>query len=197
MSRKASRGGGRGRIRIIGGDWRGRRLPVPEVPGLRPTGDRGRETLFNWLMPRLPGAVVLDLFAGSGALGLEAASRGAASATLVEQDTVAANHLRAVITELDAGDRVRVLQTDALEYLAQLAPASLDVVFVDPPYAAGLARPALDCLLRGDLLKPGARVYWESDSAQAEPSLQAPWQLLREKMVGQARMRLLTLASSG
>ena len=102
-----------GRVRLIGGRWRGTRLEVPAIAGLRPTSDRVRETVFNWLMPALPGARVLDLFAGSGALGLEAVSRGAASAVLVERDRELASALRAVATRLPGGDAVTVVEADA------------------------------------------------------------------------------------
>src|SRR5690606_9279376 len=108
---------GPGQIRIIAGRWRGSKLPVAEVDGLRPTSDRVRETLFNWLMPALPGARVLDLFAGSGALGLEAISRGAASAVLVERDARLAASLQATTERLPGGEAAKVVQADALAWL--------------------------------------------------------------------------------
>ena len=106
--------GNAGGVRIIGGHWRGTKLAVPDVDGLRPSADRVRETLFNWLMPALPGARVLDLFAGSGALGLEALSRGAASATLVERDAGLANRLRDVAARLDGGQAAEIVQALSL-----------------------------------------------------------------------------------
>ena len=112
--RPSARTGAPGTVRIIGGRWRGTKLPVPDIDGLRPTSDRVRETLFNWLMPALPGSRVLDLFAGSGALGLEAVSRGAAQAVLVERDPAQAAGLRAVAERLQAGDQVQVAQDDAV-----------------------------------------------------------------------------------
>jgi 16S rRNA (guanine966-N2)-methyltransferase len=129
---------GLGTVRIIGGRWRGRRLPVVDADGLRPSGDRVRETLFNWLQPVLPGARVLDLFAGTGALGLEALSRGAAKAVLVERATAVATTLRAAVQGLGAEDLADVVQADALAWLGAVpSPATprFDVVFLDPPFA--------------------------------------------------------------
>ena len=128
-----------GTVRIVGGRWRGTKLAVPDRPGLRPTSDRVRETLFNWLLPMLPGARVLDAFAGSGALGLEAVSRGAAEAVLIERDPGLAQSLRATVERLHAADRVQVVGDDALRWLARTpSPASgqrFDLVFLDPPFA--------------------------------------------------------------
>lgn len=129
-------------VRIVGGDWRGSKLPVADAAGLRPTADRVRETLFNWLAsagaPALAGARVLDLFAGSGALGLEAVSRGAREAVLVERDPALAQSLRDTAQRLKAGDRVQVVRADALSWLAAPLLGRFDVVFVDPPFDAGL-----------------------------------------------------------
>ncbi|NUO88669.1 MAG: 16S rRNA (guanine(966)-N(2))-methyltransferase RsmD, partial [Cupriavidus sp.] len=121
-------------VRIIGGRWKRTLLPVPDAQGLRPTPDRVRETLFNWLGQDLSGLECLDLFAGSGALGFEAASRGAAVVTLVESNARVARQVRDNVTRLDAG-QVRVLQGDAFAIAAQLPDASFDVVFLDPPFA--------------------------------------------------------------
>ncbi len=135
-----------GRIRIIGGHWRGTRLPVPDLPGLRPTPDRVRETLFNWLAPHLPGSACLDLFAGSGALGLEAASRGAARSVLVERERQAAQALRDAVHRLQAQARVEIVHGDALAWLAAADGRRFDIAFVDPPFAQALWQPALDAL---------------------------------------------------
>src|SRR5690606_37808430 len=135
----ASREGGTGDVRIIGGRWRGTRLPVTDAAGLRPTSDRVRETLFKWLMPVLPGARVLDLFAGSGALGLDALSRGAAEAVLVERDPAAAATLRDTVQRLQAP--AQVVEADAIRWLGSSAAAAAglaDIAFVDPPFSAGL-----------------------------------------------------------
>src|SRR5690606_23926571 len=132
-----------GRVRIIGGRWRGTRLPVADAPGLRPTSDRARETLFNWLQPELPGARVLDLFAGSGALGLEALSRGATEAMLVERDAGLAKGLQETVQKLEAGDVARVVRADALQFLAAPLHGRFNLVFLDPPFEASLWDAAL------------------------------------------------------
>lgn len=124
-----------GTVRIVGGRWRGTKLAVPDRPGLRPTSDRVRETLFNWLLPLLPGARVLDAFAGSGALGLEAVSRGAAEAVLIERDPALAEALRATVARLDAAERVQVVADDALRWLGRPLGPRFDLVFLDPPFA--------------------------------------------------------------
>lgn len=155
--RKAPRAGP-GRLRIIGGEWRGRRLEFPDRPALRPTPDRVRETLFNWLAPVLPGARCLDVFAGTGCLGLEALSRGAAEAWFVEADPVLARVLAAHVEKL--GANARVIRADARRFLKRQAASELrfDVAFVDPPFREpiepwlGLLRP---------VLAPGALVYLE------------------------------------
>jgi len=163
-------------VRIIGGHWRGTKLPVADVAGLRPTSDRVRETLFNWLQPILPGARVLDLFAGSGALGLEAVSRGAREAVLVERDPALAASLRQVAARLPDGDRVHVVCADALAWLRE-APGGFDLAFVDPPFAAGLWRPALDAVAAR--MADDAWLYVEAPhDADATPG--ADWRLHRE-----------------
>lgn len=138
------RRGAAGKLRIIGGEWRGRKLPVPDLPGLRPTADRNRETLFNWLATEIAGRHCLDLFAGSGALGFEALSRGAATCLFVESAQTAARQLDASIQTLDAGNRARVLCRDALAVLRDPWPRpSPDLVFLDPPFAGDLLEQAL------------------------------------------------------
>ena len=127
-----------GSVRIIGGRWRGTRLPVADIAGLRPTSDRARETLFNWLQPVLPDARVLDLFAGSGALGLEALSRGASEAVLVEREAKLAESLRQTVAKLRAEGEAQVVTADALAFLRAPLHGCFDIVFVDPPFAAGL-----------------------------------------------------------
>ncbi|WP_269790880.1 16S rRNA (guanine(966)-N(2))-methyltransferase RsmD [Stenotrophomonas sp. Iso1] len=166
-----------GQVRIIGGRWRNTRLEVPQVQGLRPTSDRVRETLFNWLMPKLPGARVLDLFAGSGALGLEAVSRGAASAQLVERDPALVAALRGVVGKLEAAELVQVFQGDAVQWLGSAASAQADLVFLDPPFAAGLWEQVIERL--PEHLAPGAWLYVEAPSG-AGLRLPAGWNLHRE-----------------
>lgn len=176
-----------GSVRIIGGRWRGTRLPVPDRPGLRPTSDRVRETLFNWLMPVLSGARVLDLFAGSGALGLEAASRGAASVQLVETDPTLALALQAAAGRLGATDQVAVQRADALAFLRQHAGSRFDIAFVDPPFAAGLWAAVLELLPA--CLAEDAWLYLESPAAHA-PELPPEWGLHRENQTRDVRYAL-------
>lgn len=188
--RPAPAGRGDNRVRLIGGVHRGRRLAFPDSAGLRPTGDRIRETLFNWLQGVLPGARCLDLFAGSGALGLEAASRGAAEVVLVESAAAVAGALRDSIALLGVGERVRVVEADALHWLATAQPVRFDLVFLDPPFAAGLLGSALEALDRGGWLADGARVYLER-SGTGEWPLPAGWMLLRDRRAGQVAYALV------
>ncbi len=167
-----------GVVRIIGGDWRGTRLPVADRDGLRPTADRVRETLFNWLQPMLPGARVLDLFAGTGALGLEAVSRGAREAVLVERDPQLADVLRQLAAKLPGGERVQVVCADALGWL-HATSGSFDLIFVDPPFAGDLWRPAFEAM-EGHLADE-AWLYAESPSP-VQPA--AAW---RPHRAGQTR----------
>lgn len=183
-----------GTVRIIGGRWRGRRLPVPDLPGLRPSGDRSRETLFNWLAPYIHGSCCADLFAGTGALGLEAASRGAGSVVLIDKAPVAARAIRAnadVLLSGDSGCEVTVLKADALDWLQTCEPASLDIVFVDPPFGAELESRALELLVDGDCLSIKGLVYLET-GLNADGFIPGPgWSTLKEKVVGDVQMRLL------
>lgn len=178
---------GHHKLRIIGGRWRSRTLNFPVVDGLRPTGDRIRETLFNWLAPILPGSRCLDLFAGSGILGFEALSRGAAHCSLVEFNPAAARQLRANADQLQAQDAV-IHQTDAREFLAPPATESFDVVFIDPPFAENLWQPVM-ARLDGGWLRKDALIYVE---APPDQSLNLPpaWQIHREKRAGQVCYRL-------
>ncbi|HET7126370.1 MAG TPA: 16S rRNA (guanine(966)-N(2))-methyltransferase RsmD [Lysobacter sp.] len=176
-----------GSVRIIGGRWRGTRLPVADVAGLRPTSDRVRETLFNWLASVLPGARVLDLFAGSGALGLEALSRGAREALLVERDAKLAESLRQTIARLNAQDQAQVVVADALALLRAPLHGRFDIVFLDPPFAADLWPAAFAAL--PPWLADEARVYVESPAAiEIEPG--NGFQLQREGRTREARYAL-------
>lgn len=178
---------GSGTLRIIGGQWRRRTLAIAPVEGLRPTPDRVRETLFNWLGQYLDGLHCLDLFAGSGALGLEAASRGAAQVTLVENDPTAMRQLQAHCETLAAGRTVRLLSGDALHFLRDAQPEhAFDVVFLDPPYRLDLLPRCLDAVPR--LLAADARVYVEDAAPLAPP---AGWEVLREDRAGQVFYGLL------
>ncbi|MEN5263863.1 16S rRNA (guanine(966)-N(2))-methyltransferase RsmD [Stenotrophomonas sp. TWI587] len=182
-----------GQVRIIGGRWRNTKLPVPLSPGLRPSSDRVRETLFNWLMPRLGGARVLDLFAGSGALGLEAVSRGAAQATLVERDVALSRQLRESVAKLGAQEQIAVVQADALQWLRQPAGALADIVFIDPPFADGLWEAVIAGL--PSHLAADAWVYVESPADQA-PKMPAPWLLHREGGTREVRFALYRRAAA-
>ncbi len=178
-----------GQLRIIGGQWRGRRLRFAGGSGLRPTADRNRETLFNWLQGQIDGARVLDLFAGSGALGLEALSRGAASAVFVEHSRGACRSLEQNIAMLDAAGRAEVISGDARRFLRD-RPAPFDLIFLDPPFAADLLDPALAALAAWPL--PGhSRIYVEAPLHPAPPELPAGWALCRERSAGAVWFALL------
>ena len=176
-----------GSVRIIAGHWRGTRLPVADAAGLRPTPDRVRETLFNWLQGSLAGARVLDLFAGSGALGLEAVSRGASEAVLVERDPQLARSLRTTVARLQGGDQVEVACADALAWLGSPPRGQFDLVVVDPPYAAGLWDAVLAAL--PPWLAPGAWLYLESP-ADAAMGPGPGWLPHREGTTREARYAL-------
>lgn len=173
-------------LRIIGGRWRGRKLNFAPLEGLRPTGDRLRETLFNWLQFHLPGSCCLDLFAGSGALGLEALSRGAAEVDFVELHRSAAQTLNSQLQLLQAeGGRVHC--TSAIDFLEQ-TQSRYDIAFVDPPFAGDLWQQALAAL--ADHLAEGALVYVETPRDKV-PEFPEGWQIEKEKRAGQVCMRLL------
>jgi 16S rRNA (guanine966-N2)-methyltransferase len=179
-----------GAVRIIGGEWRGRKLPVPDLPGLRPSGDRSRETLFNWLQPVIRGARCVDLFAGTGALGLEAASRGAAGVILLEKSRVAARAIADSVVMLRAKN-VRVELADAIDWLQRADAESLDIVFVDPPFGAGLEMKAMDLLLERNSLSENGLVYVESDLREQLEIPGPGWRIQRETALGDVKMRLL------
>ena len=188
--RAPATGRGVNRVRIVGGTHRGRKIAFPDAAGLRPTGDRIRETLFNWLAPVLPGSRCLDLFAGSGVLGIEAASRGAAEVVLVESAPRVASALRQTIDELRLGERVRLVEADALQWLASAAPVPFDVVFLDPPFAAGLMADAATALERRGWLAGGALVYVERSDSQNPWPVPSNWTVLRDKRAGQVSYAL-------
>tara|TARA_B100000446_G_scaffold21525_1_gene17569 strand:- start:996 stop:1598 length:603 start_codon:yes stop_codon:yes gene_type:complete len=175
-------------LRLIGGKWRGRKLNFPAVEGLRPTGDRIRETLFNWLMADLPGARCLDAFSGSGALGLEALSRGAQAATLVEMNPVAARQLQDNLKLLQC-EQAEVINDSCLNWLARAPENAFDVVFLDPPFQQNLWHETIALLDQRQWLKPEAAIYIETPRKLA---LEVPqsWQLHREKHAGDVSYRL-------
>lgn len=172
MNKTSNKSSQAGSVRIIAGQWRRRRIAIPPGANLRPTPDRVRETLFNWLAPILPGATCLDLFAGTGALGFEALSRGAASCTMVENDALAVKALGTFAGTVQAN--VQVIRTDATDFLSQSPAAAYDIAFVDPPYRLPVEN-ALSLLL--PLMRPGGQVYLERDQISEWPQAAAyDWQ---------------------
>lgn len=170
-------------LRIIGGEWRGRRVSFPDQPGLRPTPDRVRETLFNWLAPVVQGARCVDLFAGSGALGLEALSRGAASVAFVDNQPTAIRQLEDNLQRLQATGRGELARADAVRWLGS-AVGPYRIAFVDPPFASGLVEPAVTALAATRVLEPNAWVYVERGTDQPAPRAPEGWRLHRQGHAG-------------
>jgi 16S rRNA (guanine966-N2)-methyltransferase len=175
-------------LRIIGGQWRGRRITFPDSPGLRPTPDRIRETLFNWLMPIVRDSRCLDLFAGSGALGIEALSRGAQHVTFVDVAPLAISHINEALKQLGC--------TKASVYLGHI-PGTLHlpfkpfhIVFVDPPFNQGLIAPVCAWLEANDLLSDPAYIYLETEKDLSSPKIPENWQRLKHKSAGQVNYSL-------
>lgn len=183
-----SNGRGQQTLRIIAGQWRSRKIHFPDLPELRPTPDRVRETLFNWLMPVIEGARCLDLFAGSGALGLEALSRGAKQVVFVDRDKKVIDYLRETFTLLKTKDATAI-QSDAQSFLAG-NPQAFDIVFLDPPYQSDLMLPCCTALVAQAWLNPNAYIYIETASSTQLTGLPANWQVLKEKTAGQVCYRL-------
>jgi len=178
-----------GRLRIVAGNWRSRLLDIADVEGLRPTSERIRETLFNWLAPNLTGSRCLDLYAGTGALGLEALSRGSASAVFVEQDPVALQQLRKNV-ELLGANNAEIVSSDALAYLRNAPAVPFDIVFLDPPYAGNLLGETCRLLVDTRQLAPGALIYLEDERSRGEPDIPRGWTVLKEKTAGNVRYLL-------
>ncbi|MCM2131675.1 16S rRNA (guanine(966)-N(2))-methyltransferase RsmD [Larsenimonas rhizosphaerae] len=176
-----------GKLRLIGGIHRRRQLPVPDRPGLRPTPDRVRETLFNWLGSSVHGARVLDAFAGTGALGLEALSRGATTLSFIEQDRIAADQLADNLATLSA--TATLLRQDALIALATAPAAPFDIIFLDPPFNRDLAAPSCSLLEQQGWLASEAWIYLETE-ATLLPEVPATWRLHREARAGESHARL-------
>lgn len=184
-----------GRLRIIGGKWRSRKIDVPDIDGLRPTPDRVRETLFNWLRDVIDGARCLDLFAGSGALGFEALSRGAVSVVMVDRHPDVIRTLQDNARLLDAGD-ASFVNGDGLAFVSQPAPARFDIVFLDPPFALDLWQRCCEQLEQHGWLAPVAWIYLETPATLAPP-LPAHWELLRSQRAGQVGYHLARRRASG
>ena len=176
-------------LRIIGGQWRSRKLAFTPAPGLRPTTDRVRETLFNWLAPVIHGAKCVDLFAGSGALGLEALSRGAARCSFVDTSAAALNQISQHLATLDATANARCHRQSAAQFLAGNHQA-LDIVFIDPPFGLGLVAPTCELLATSSILSTGASIYLETPRGEAPPAVPDGWKLHREKSAGDVVYRL-------
>jgi 16S rRNA (guanine966-N2)-methyltransferase len=197
-------------LRIIGGAWRGRRLRFPPSPEIRPTPDRVRETLFNWLALRVPGARCLDLFAGSGALGLEALSRGAAHVTFVERDPAAAREIGARLAQWGA-HAASVEQADARTFLEHRAGAPFDIVFLDPPFSSTLLEETAARLEQRGWLAGDARIYVEcpalpgaitpsgggKKAAPASPAVPSSWVPLKAKQAGEVGYHLYSRGARG
>ncbi|MDT0595453.1 16S rRNA (guanine(966)-N(2))-methyltransferase RsmD [Glaciecola petra] len=194
----SGRGSGRtqkaskGLVRIIGGKHRTRRLPVLVHEGLRPTGDRVKETLFNWLMTHTPDATCLDMYAGSGSLGIEALSRGAKHVCFIEQDVKVAAQIQSNINSLKETDNATILQASALQVnINDIAP--FDLVFLDPPFGQGLIKKSLDYLFTHDLLSSNAKVYIEG-SHDDEYIIPENMNLLKEIKTSQVLARLFSVS---
>lgn len=176
--------GGQGHLRIIGGQWRSRKLGFPEAPGLRPTPDRVRETLFNWLAAHIEGAKVLDAFTGSGALYLEALSRGASMALALDANATAISSLRHNLDLLGCATG-QLLQSDALKYLETQTPSAFDLVFLDPPFHQNLLPATCTLLEEKGWLAERAWIYTESETPPSILQMPTTWRLHREKKAGQ------------
>ncbi|HEJ9627595.1 TPA: 16S rRNA (guanine(966)-N(2))-methyltransferase [Proteus mirabilis] len=177
-----------GQIRIIGGKWRGRKLPVLDSQGLRPTTDRVKETLFNWLMPVIQNARCLDCFAGSGGLGIEALSRYALETTFIEYERTVAQQITANLTLLNA-ENGHVIQDSALSYLAKQG-SPYNVVFLDPPFHKGMLSDTIQLLENNGWLAQDCYIYIEEEVKAQTYTIPTHWTLHREKIAGQVAYRL-------
>ncbi len=195
-AKNAKNSGKTSTLRIIGGQWRSRRLSFAAIEGLRPTTDRVRETLFNWISPVVPGAKCLDLFTGSGALGLEALSREAESVTFIDLSAVAIHSLKNNLQQLQASN-ANVLNADAIKWLTTTTPDTpYDVIFIDPPFRFNLVPQCIENLQIKPFLKTGSHVYIEIEKEAPLPDFPTHWRLHREKEAGQVRYLLFIVQSS-
>lgn len=179
-------------LRIIAGKWRGRKVQFPDSQGLRPTSDRVRETLFNWLAPVINNANCLDLFSGSGALSFEALSRGAAKVTIIDANTRVCEQLRQNLTLLDCNN-ANLLTTDAINWLKEAKDTTepFDIVFLDPPFNQQLVTPSCELLDCQGLIREGSYIYIETE-AKFKLQLPPSWRIHREKKTGQVAYYLCT-----
>jgi 16S rRNA (guanine966-N2)-methyltransferase len=180
---------GRNSVRIIAGAWRGRRIHFPDMPALRPTPDRVRETLFNWLQYSIMDTRCLDLFAGSGALGLEALSRGAREVVFVEQFPAAARTLQEQLARFGGAAKGRILEMGAARFL-RTPGAPFDVAFLDPPFGTNALAEYVPLLDAGSWLKTGSLVYLENERSSGVPVLPGHWELLKSKSAGEVGYHL-------
>jgi 16S rRNA (guanine966-N2)-methyltransferase len=180
---------GRNSVRIIGGAWRGRRVHFPDAPGLRPTPDRVRETLFNWLQHSILETRCLDLFAGSGALGLEALSRGAANVVFVEQLPAAARALQEQLVRFGAEMKGRVMEIGAARFL-RTPGEPFDIVFLDPPFGKDALAEYVPMLDAGGWVRAEGLIYLESERIGGQPKLPDHWELLKSKSAGEVGYHL-------
>ena len=183
----------RNSVRIVAGTWRGRRVNFPDLPGLRPTPDRVRETLFNWLQLSIVDARCLDLFAGSGVLGLEAVSRGARLSVFVEQAQLAARTLQAELARFGATTKTRVVEMGASRFLrasADMFGGAFDVVFMDPPFGKDALSEYVPLLDAGNWVSDGGLVYLENEKSSGPPVLPPRWELLKSKSAGEVGYHL-------
>ena len=181
---------GRNSVRIIAGTWRGRRIHFPDIPALRPTPDRVRETVFNWLQHSIADTRVLDLFAGSGALGLEALSRGAREAVFVEQFPAAAHALQEQLVRFGGAAKGRILQMGAARFL-RTPGAPFDLAFLDPPFGTNALAEYIPLLDSGNWLNVGGLIYLENERAAGVPALPDQWELLKSKSAGEVGYHLV------
>lgn len=176
-------------LRIIAGQWRSRKLPVANVQGLRPTTDRVRETVFNWLSTITPGSRVLDVFSGTGALAMEALSRGASSATMLEVNPIAARTLKSNLTLLKA-EQAHVIETNSLSWLNRPASHPFDLIFLDPPFRLNLLAPTCELLERNGYINDKSHIYIEVEKELTPLPIPDNWQLKKSKTAGQVSFSL-------
>lgn len=179
-------------LRIIGGQWGGRKVSFPDLPGLRPTSDRIRETLFNWLQSDIIGSRCLDLFSGSGALGFESVSRGAGEVVFVDNTQAAISKIKQNLVMLK-DDKGQATRGDALAYIARDDVAPFDIVFLDPPFTSGLLEKSIKALQNSACLKTGTLIYIESEK-RLDIAVPENWKNLKEKRAGQVKYALFEVA---
>ncbi|MBS0287130.1 MAG: 16S rRNA (guanine(966)-N(2))-methyltransferase RsmD [Proteobacteria bacterium] len=185
-----------GKVRIIGGKWRGRSIKVVDIPGLRPTPDRVRETLFNWLAPYIVNARCLDLFAGSGALGFEALSRGAKEVVFIDKYPPIVASLANIASELNAKAQCDIVRASAVSFITtHQTVIPFDIIFLDPPFASPLLQQSIEALAKSQFVKMGTLLYLESPKALNENDIPSTWQVLKAKVAGEVAYHLVKVES--